>query len=78
MPEYVEKAPDRLQYPTQKRPLYPPHFLTVPVYGKILQMAADIDDSDLLYKKIHQNNTAYWGNHAVLFLVSWSNDDTSN
>ena len=50
MLDYLRKALDRLQHPKPKRPQYGPHFWLVPAYGKILQMAPDPYESDLIDK----------------------------
>ena len=47
----MKKALDILQHPRPKRPQYTPHRWTVPIYGKIPQMAQDPDDSKILDKK---------------------------
>ena len=60
MPEYVEKALDRLQRPKPKRPQYAPHIWTVPSYGKIPQMALDPDEIYLVDKK---------GNKRIQYIV---------
>ena len=46
-----EKALDRLQHPKPKRLQYDPHLWTVPANGKIIQMAPDPDESDLIDNK---------------------------
>ena len=51
MTDYVRKALDRLQHPKRKRPQYAPHLWTFPAYVKRLQMAPDIDKSNLLDKR---------------------------
>ena len=51
IPEHVKKALDRLQHPRPNRPQYDPHRWTVPSYGKRLQMAPYLDDSELLENK---------------------------
>ena len=50
-PGYVMKAMDRLQHPKTQRHQYAPHRLSVPAYGKRLQMAPDPDNIDLIDKK---------------------------
>ena len=52
MPWYMKNALDRLQHNKPKRPQYAPHRWTVTTYGKILQMAPDSDNGDLLNKKV--------------------------
>ena len=51
MSYYMRKALDRFQHPNPKRPQYAPHCWSVPAYGKILQMAPDPNESNLLDKK---------------------------
>ena len=51
MTDYVRKALDRLQHPKPKRPQYVPHLWSVPAYEKRLQIAPDLDESDILDKK---------------------------
>ena len=51
MPEYAKKALDRLQHPKPKRPQYDPHLCSVPSYGKIIQMAPDPYERNLLDKR---------------------------
>ena len=51
MPDYVREALYRLQYPKPKRPQYVRHCWLVSAYGKILQMAPDPDENDLLEKR---------------------------
>ena len=47
----MKKVMDILQHHNPKRPQYAPHLWTVPKYGKILKMAPDPEDSNLLEKK---------------------------
>ena len=77
MPYYVSKALYRLQHPKPKITQYDPHCWSVSVYGKILQMAPDPDERDIL-EKFHQENTVHCGDHAILFMVSRSNDTMGN
>ena len=51
MTEYVKKALDRLQHHKSKRPKYAQNRWTFSTYGKILQMAPDTYDRELLDKK---------------------------
>ena len=51
MPDNATKILERIQYPNPKRPLYAPHLWTIPAYEKILHMASDPYESDLLEKK---------------------------
>ena len=51
MPDYVRKALGRLQRPKPKRPEYAPHCWSVPAYGKMLQIAPDLDERHLIDKK---------------------------
>ena len=52
MPDYVKKAPERLQRPKPKLPQYTSHLWTVPSYGKILHMEPAPYESDLFYNEI--------------------------
>ena len=51
MPEYVQKDLDGIQHPKLKILQYYPHFWTVRAYGKRLQMAPDLDKSNIISKK---------------------------
>ena len=43
MPKYVKNALGHIQHPKQKLPQYAPRQLTVPAYGRQLQIAPDPD-----------------------------------
>ena len=51
IPDYVTKLFERIQHPKPKRPQYAPHLWTVSAYGKRLQMALYLNESDMLDKK---------------------------
>ena len=76
MPDYERKALDMLQHPKPKIPQYASHLWSVPAHGKRFQMAPDIDESDILGKKGHQENTVYYDDHALLRTISRSSDAT--
>ena len=50
MTDYARKALDRLQHIKPKRPQYDLHCWSVPANGKRLQMAADLDNSNLIVR----------------------------
>ena len=61
IPDYVRKAMDKTQHPKTKIPQYAPHSWSVPAFGKILQMAPDPDEIDLIEKKPPREYIPLWG-----------------
>ena len=73
MTYYMKKALDRLHNPNTKGPQYVPHRWSVPDYGKILQMASDPDEINLLDKKSTKIIKSILGN---MLYYEWSVDPT--
>ena len=69
MSDYVRKALDSLQHHKPKRPQCAPHRWSVPSYGKRIQMAPDLDKSDLIDKNLTKRIQSIVG---TMLYYSWS------
>ena len=93
MLDYVRKALDSLQHHNPKIPQYAPHRWSVPTYGKILQMAPDRDERNILdnnstkivqsilgtmfYYKRSLDPTMLWERNKILRVQSRPTRDTA-